>query len=492
MIALADTIAAPKPGQKTDEAPTSRWGIFGAGFVPAPGIIESTGVASVASVWPGWGSSLWGSYGTYRTMCRHPTIAYVLSQVLGPVLGGTWLVDADEDAPDDAKQWVTDNIIAHRGAMIAHACRAVIFGNAPFEVVWDAQFTIKRFVPLLQDWTSVRREDNGRGAFSGLENGSARLVPAECLYLLNRSDALGDEPGDDYGRSRLENIRDTSWLGWLDTARRLAELEDRISGVVPKWEVPKTEKDADGKTMADYAKAALLDLVHPRSNGVVIENPALGEVNADDSPGRYKQLQSQLEPLDMGNRTPGQAAMLEKLKYLDSKIGEGLYRGARTLFATQGGTKADAQQHTANAEPDCEAIDGMIAGQLSEQVCRVGLTLNFGPDILKKVRGIKAAPIVDQDQQRASATVTAMLANATLAQSLGQTIDVDKLLDQARLPRMPDAKFADIVSQGIAQAQAAKAAQTAALGGPPQNGNGAANLDKRVARGIDRITRRAG
>jgi hypothetical protein len=505
MIAANDTIAKPKLAQQTETqfgfGVGNRFlggGAFSGGVMPWPGV-ETASIAGVGGIWSGWGSTLWGTYATYRTMCRWRVIPYVLSQVLGPVLGGSWLPDADEGAPKDALDWLQENIISRRGEVMPHACRSILFGNAPFETVWGVdggRYVVSAYVPLLPDATTVMRENNGRGPFAGLKNGQATLTPAECLYILNRSDAISDEPGDDYGRSRLENIRDSSWVASVDTFRKLGDLEQRVSGVVPVVIVPTgapangpTNTDGSPMTYAQMAAAILPSLCDPRSQGVVLETPAIGDVDADATPAKLKQLTTSVDPLDMGNRAASQTAMLEKLKNLDEKMGEGLYRGARTLFATAGGTKADAGQHTANAEPDCEAIDGMIAAQVNEQTVRTGLLLNFGPDILKTVRGIKPAPLVDQDQQRASTVLTTMLANPTLAVALGQTIDVDKLIDVARMPLKEGVKFADVLVKAQADALQAKQAAASALNG----GNPASrNVDPKVARAARGIVSKAG
>jgi hypothetical protein len=145
--------------------------------------------------------------------------------------------------------------------------------------------------------------------------------------------------------------------------------------------------------------------VNPRCKGLVLETPAAAvDQIMDGNAGASKILQTTLATLDLGNRAPAQAQMLEKLAYWDNMIGRGLYRGERTLFATQGGTKADAGEHDKNAEPDQEAIDNMIAEQINCQPARVGLTLRFGADILKKVRGIKPAPLVDRERVAARMT----------------------------------------------------------------------------------------
>lgn len=474
MIAPPET---PSLGQKTDN-PTRLFGGFaysggfGGSAFGAPGV-GGLGLG-VAGIWPGWGSMLWGTYAVYRTMLRHATIAYAVSQVLGPLLGSEWTVDADQDAPPDAVAWVQDNIIAHRPVIMPHALRSVVFGNSPFEVVWDlaqGRYVVSAYVPLLPDYTQVLRERNGAGPFAGLRNGNATLSPAECLYVLNGSDVLGNEPGDDYGRSRLENIRDTAWVGWLDTARRLAELEDRASGIVPIIIVPHgTPAGQTGtpKTFAQLAADLLPSLCHPRSQGAVIETPGISEVDAGTQPERLKQLSTTVDSLDMGQRGESQAQMRAKLEYWDNMIGRGMYRGERTLFNTQGGTKADAGQHTENSEPDLEAIDNSIARQVNEGPAKTGLTLNYGADIRKKVRGIKPAPQIDREKIAAAALINILLQNTQTGPDVLPFIDGDKLFDQAGVPFI--GKWQELMQkreQAAAEANKARQQQQQNGGGVP-------------------------
>jgi hypothetical protein len=393
-------------------------------------------VAGIASIWPGWTSLLWGTYWTYRTMMRHATIGYVMDQIIAIVNASQWLVDADPDCDPDIVNWIKSNIVAKRDVLCPHSLTAVIFGNAAFEIVWskDNGLSIDDFVPLLQDHTRILRDGSPQGRWLGIRNGNVDLLPSECLWIVNSSEPLGAEPGNDYGRSRLENIRDTAWVGWLDTARRLAELEDRVSGVVPVWEVPTTEKDESGMSMGDYARAALGEVTHPRSIGVVIENPTLGEANADDAPGKYKQMQSKIEPLNMGERAESQKAMQDKLKYWDDMMGRGLYRGERTLFATKGASRADSEQHSINSEPDAECVDSMVVRAVNHGPVRTGLLLKFGKNAMDKCRGIKPMPLVDKERVAASGLINTLAQNTQTGPYIFNMFDMTAVANIAGFP----------------------------------------------------------
>jgi hypothetical protein len=477
-------VTKPELGQQTEKQP-SGWGgrAYRCGIGPLTGVAgTATATTGAVGAWPYWSSLLWGSYGTYRAMMNHATIAFTVSQVLGPLLGSDWVVDADEDAPKDAVEWVKENVIAHRSQVIVHALRSVILGNAPFEVVWAreaSRFVIDEFVPLLPDITQVLRADNGNGPINGLQNGEAKLAPAEFLYVLNDSDVMGAEPGDDYGRSRLENIRDTAWPGWIDSALRLAELEDRVSGVVPYGIVPPGSPPGAAistvtgapKSYAELLAEALPDLVNPRSKGIVAETPAAAvDYAIDSNPGAAKMLTTEIKTLDFGNRGASQGQLLEKLKYWDNMIGRGLYRGERTLFATQGGTKADAGEHDKNAEPDQEAIDNMIARQINCQPCRVGLVLNYGEKILKKVRGIKPAPLVDKERVAARDTIDKLLASPQIGPEILPYLDGDKMFEQAGVAHV--GSWADFIAKMSAKREAAQPPAPNGNAQPGVNGNG--------------------
>lgn len=466
MIAPND-IQKPKLGQKTDQPARFERMIWQlpccSGAIGCADVIDTD---PTCEIWPHWNSLATGTYSTYRAMLGWPTIAYGLSQVLGPIAASDWLLDADDDAPEAAKDWVIQNVLNRRRKIVPHGLRSIPFGNSPFEVVWGVekgQYVVGDYVPLLQDWTRVMREKNGKGPFAGLENGNAKLAPAECLYVLNTADVIGAEPGDDYGRSRLENLRTGAWLPTLDTNRRLNELEDRISGVVPIILVPDGAPENgpledDGVTRKTYARLAydqLAGLNHPRSQGAVIVVPGINAADAAIDPQRLKQLSTSITTLDMGNRAASQTAMLEKLKYLDSLMVRGLLRGERTTLATDGGTKADAQTHTDSAMPDSEAIDWAIAGAVNDQVVRTGITLNFGKDMLAKVRGIKPAPLVDQDKIDARETVEKFYGTDPIAKAaFFQTIDNGKLLTDAKYPLLAGQDFNKIYAAAHEKAQA--------------------------------------
>src|SRR5689334_15617171 len=51
----------------------------------------------------GFGAPLRASYRTYRQVRRIPSVALVRSIVLGEILGSSWTVEADDDAPAKGK-----------------------------------------------------------------------------------------------------------------------------------------------------------------------------------------------------------------------------------------------------------------------------------------------------------------------------------------------------------------------------------------------------
>jgi len=207
----------------------------------------------------GLGQSAVGTYWTYRAMLRHPTIAYVFAQVARTRAGRTWLVDADEDAPEEAEQWVQDNIIGIERESSRTPVARLRSATRLTKVVWElvnGEYAVKEFVELLPDATQVLREDNGKGPFSGLQNGQAKLTTAECLYILNRSDAMVASPATIMGAHALRTSAIPPGLDGSTPARRLASLKIAYR-VWCQWEVPKTAVDSAGKTMADYAREAL-------------------------------------------------------------------------------------------------------------------------------------------------------------------------------------------------------------------------------------------
>ena len=457
MIGLADNVTKPIAGQKTGRQLIFGGAAFSGGIAPPGMLIGPNGdlgnnPLGELGVWPWWGGMLAGTYAVYRAMLRHPTIAYVAGQIVSAIAASSWTVDADSDAPEDAVAWVTENVLAHRATIVPHSLRALFLRSSPFEIVWrgkSKQWSIDQYVPLLPDWTSVLRGDGGNGPILGYQNGQAKLGLSECLFIRNTADLMGDEPGDDYGRSRLENIRDTAWAGWLEVMRQLAELEMRIAGIVPVITVP-AGTASNGKTFAQNANEILPALCHPRSQGAVLESPGVGEVDAGTDPAKFKQLMTTVAPLDLGQRAQSQAQMLAKAEYYDKLIARGLMRGERSVFQGEHGNMADAQQHSENTEPDAEAIDNMIASQVNDGPVRTGLLLHWGPEVLNKVRGIKPAPLVDKERQAAAGWINTMLQNTATAELMLAFFNGTSLFSQAGAPTSKDVTWDQIVQAALA------------------------------------------
>lgn len=441
-------VIPPSLGQKTGRQNSTIIGglYYAGGYVDTgfvtPDVQTAPNAAVASDFYPNWGSFLVGSFINYRRMLRHPTIAYIISQILAPVYASMWQPDADQDADPAALAWLQQNVIQHRATIVPHALNSIIFGFSPFEIVWNTvsgQYVIDRYVPLLQDITRVLRSNKGQGPIVGLRNKGVDIPLTSVLNIMNQADALGSEPGNDYGRSRLENVRDTAWVEWLNTARRLAELEDRASGVVPIIIVPKGV-GSNNKSLLENAIPLLQSLSHPRSIGAVLETPVIGEEEMLTDPKAAKQLTTQVTPFDLSNRAPSQQAMHQKLQYLDNLMARGLCRGERSVFATAGGIKADSEQHSENAEPDAESIDAMIVKQVNEGPVRNGLTLNFGEKILEKIRGVKPTPLVDRERIAAVNLLKAIFMNTATASTALAMTDVTKLWDAGGLVPAKDAE----------------------------------------------------
>ncbi len=463
-------IAAPNPnqrprlGQRTRSQRTLMGGVGGLGGVfpamqsPAAGCDPAT-VAS-GSLWPYWMSLMCGTYPTYRMMRGHPTIALALSIILSPIIASAWEVDADEDADQRAIDWVYDNIIVHRQCIVRHGARAVWLSNQPFEIVWGMDggvYTIEKFKPLLNDITQILEDKKGN--FGGLRNNGEELHPNNAMLIVH-----DDAPGEPYGRSRLENCRDSAWLPWLNTARRSDILDQRVSDILPYAVVPpgSFEDEVTGDVV-NYAEEALKALSALRDGDyAVLQSLGFSADDINQRPELAKISQVTLDTIDFGNRGASQASILDKLAYYDKLCFRGLLRSERTgMEADTAGSRADSEQHTATGVNDSELIDDDIAAAVNLGPINTGLRLNFpgqagAPGKPGKVR-IKPAPLVDTKRKVYADLMKQMMGDSTVARAVADTLDVDRMLAEMDLPTL--ALFVDKIADARAEQQQQKQAE---------------------------------
>ncbi|MGD0138354.1 MAG: hypothetical protein ABSD28_05715 [Tepidisphaeraceae bacterium] len=375
-----------------------------------------------------------GTYQTYRQISAHPTNALVRGIVAAPIVANSWRWK--KCRPDVPEEWVdfAQQVFGPlRQALVRDALRALEFGWAGFEKIWEIQNgrrILARLKPLLWDCTDILLDEHGNPA--GLLNrppGSAPVVLTAGKYFLYSYDGEAANP---YGRSRHENVRQ-AWSESEQIRQRLAQYMKKVSGIVVQLHYPEgTSRDTAGAERPNqWLGQQVLDSVSAgRSvmfpNGFAsTSDPRMAYELAGKSPWQLSTLGAQ-----GADHAPGMKLVLE---YYDALIFRGWLRPERTGLESRYGSKADAQTHTDTATLDSELIDRDIADAVTRDVVDELLVLNFG----RRARGavaIEPAPIETDSLGVLRGVLNSLIAKDG-AEAAGK-IDVAGLLDQLSVPRV--------------------------------------------------------
>jgi hypothetical protein len=376
-----------------------------------------------------------GTYQTYRQISSHPTAALVRGIIAAPIVANAWRFrKSGPDVPDEWMNFIAGVLTPLRQSIVTDALRALEFGWAGFEKIWDivnGRRILRRLKPLLWDCTEILVDAHGNAV--GLRNqpaGASAIDLTGSKFFLYVFDS---EAGNPYGRSRHENIRQ-AWSESEQIRHRLAQYMKKVSGLVVQLHYPEgTSRDAAGAERPNqWLGQQVLDAVSA-GKSVMFPNGFAAGGDPRTSYDLAGKSPWQLSTLEAGgaDHSPGMKLVLD---YYDALIFRGWLRPERVGLESQHGSRADAQTHTDTALLDSELIDRDIAAALSRDVVNDLLVLNFGESARNSV-SIDPAPIEPDSLGVLSDTLKSLLAAGATAQ-----IDVPALLDQLSVPRNSQAQ----------------------------------------------------
>jgi len=322
-----------------------------------------------------------------------------------------------------------------RGSVLTDGLRALAMGFSAFEKVWvtdGGRIILTKLKPLLPEITQILVDANGnyRGLRNQSPNGAIRDLLGNKAFLYT----YDGECGNNYGRSRHENVRVT-FCHAMQTAERMAQYQKKIAGVIAQLHYPEgTSRDAAGAERSnDWIAQQILEAV---SMGRSVRFPNLfasieDPATAADLAGKSQWVLSQFDP----GGTDYSPGLLNALAYYDKLLFRGWLRPERIGLDTQHGSRADAQQHSESSIVDSELIDQDFAGAFNTGVIDDVLTLNFGP----KARGsvwVDPSPISDAQTQTVTTVLKALLGNSQTASNVANQIDIGAVLDDLDVPSM--------------------------------------------------------
>ena len=372
-----------------------------------------------------------GSYQTYRDMLEDPTIALSHAATTAPIIAAGWSIEADDDAPEGAKELIEDVFEPLRGRLMYQACRAIYYGWQSFEKVWGiddmGRMVIERFKPLIPDYTEVAI-DRDTGQVVGVKQGGVVLDRGHSVIISN--DSEGENP---YGRSRLENLRRWAWRPWTQGMEKLAQYQAKTAGVVPVIRYPEGEgKNASGQTVRNYEAATQMNLQLGLAHGIVMPT-AIPDWAMDAL--RSGQNISDLMAWSVSfleTRAGHGAEFITSLSYQDKLKVRGYLLPERTILEGQFGTKAEAGVHGDIAVLISQQFLDCVVEELNRQAVDDVLVVNFGKSVRGKVY-LTPGPIQDSAKALYQTIVSALYGgNPDLAL---EQLDMDAMLDSLRLPK---------------------------------------------------------
>ena len=426
--------SAPKPvaevsvGEKTGlQQKSNTFGMSG-------GVGASVGM-------PGFFPAPAGTYHTYRQISSHPTVALVMSIVKSPIISNEWIWSKrDKAVPDLWVKFIEKILAPKRHQIVTDMLRALEFGWAPFEKVYNAgqvdlgddgmmdAITLDQLKPLLWESTELWL-DNQSGHITGVvntspEKGEVKLPMNKCLYHLNEA-----IPGLPYGRSRHENIRQV-WAEAEQLRQRIAQYMKKVAGIVVQLHYPegtsKTAQGADwpnqwhGQQILDHV-AAGHSVMMP--NGYASIDPRIDPKGAYDLAGKSQWV---LSTVNTGG-TDYAPGMREVLEYYDQSLFQGWLRPARSGLEARYGSRADAEKHSSTGILDCESVDLAIAHTVNTQLIDDLLVMQFGPQA-KGTVFVNPTPIADDSLTSKENILKAIISSQFGAQAIAQ-IDLRSLSD---------------------------------------------------------------
>lgn len=448
----------------------------------------------------GWNGHYFGTTWVYDWMLRHPRIQQARQNLLAPIISSSWAFECDEGF-EDQRDFIASNWNRLRPVVVPDALRAVDYGNAKFEPVWnqdsDGKWVIEQFKPLDVDMTGLWSDPGGN--FTGFSVSLRTDLTDDERQRLN-IDAGGPnlpafngkawlfaydkKNGYLHGRSILENLRETAWIPWLTTAQQIVLTGGKVSGKQAYGMVPPggyTLPDGTTRTYMQDMEDAMLAFIEGKNPIFTNLSPEAEDKEGWVDPELKAKLAgktlTQFGQIDFGNNGPALAAMLSELDHYEDLMFAGFLLSSRTGMQSKHGSRADSEQHTDTGKGASQIIGDSLASQAQPLVdfqCRLNFNLRPG-----SVR-IRQAPLEDVEAQVANELMNTLCqSNKDISLAVARVVDWKKNFAAQRIPVMENVDIAGLLEE------AANRPQPQPFGGAgvqPADGKISAALSRSVGR----------
>lgn len=374
------------------------------------------------------------TYKTMREMRRHPTISLARRLIRAPVVASPWSVEADDGAPEGAKDFIDRQLQPLRMNLLRTAMNADIdFGWIGYEVIIDLDAIsrnqgVKTLKPLLQDVTDILI-DPVTGALAGLEQEvdgkKVTLTADQCILF-----SFDTEAGDLYGRPRLDNCL-IPYKAWFVISSANDRYDKKLAGASWVVHYPPGNSMYNGVEKDNYDIAVEILAKLESSGGVVVPRQLEEQVDAlnADSPRQWK-----LEV--MSGLIGVQGSMIERQKYLDSLMSRGVGLPERAILEGQFGTKAESEAQADFAITDIELTHAYICQEVNTQLVNTLMRLNYGEQFRDTVR-VVPTPLTDSKRAVLLTLYTTILSDPNMLALETEQVEMDAVRDALGIPYRP-------------------------------------------------------
>ncbi len=399
-----------------------------------PEVGESTliQVGSFSTMGLDIGMGAYSRLDVYKKIRRNPTVALARAVSDAPIQSADWSISTEDDVPEEIELFVKKQLEYVWPMFIKHTLRAREYGSQVFEKVWDVvdgKYVYRKLKPLAQNKTTMLI-DPRTGAFLGVRQQNVTLPPEKVFVF-----TYDAEPGDFYGTSIYENIREAAWIPWTKIAAQIIKYGGKIAGVIPIVKYPIGEsKDATGATKSNFEIASAVLQTLGQGNGVAMpvqfHEWAMDLARSGVDP--EKLLAWQISFLE----TKGNHGIqyVNMMKQFEALMLRGLLVPERAAVEGTFGTKAEASTHgdLALAIADLFLDDIILA--VNWYLVNPLVTYNFGLEYANKIKVVKSGldPAKQLFFRKIVETVLTDPNNIKLFQTW---VDVDAMLDGADLPK---------------------------------------------------------
>jgi len=388
-----------------------------------------------------------GLFETYRNMRKNPTIALARAVSSMPILTAEYSIKKDDDVDDEILKFIQGQINNIWDILINTILYSMDFGFQSYEKIWELKtingkqkYVIKKLKALSADNIKVLT-DEVTGNFAGIKQNNVEMAPDKCLHYV-----YDGEPGNYYGRSRHENIREYAWWPWVQTSKNLSKYCSKVSGVIPIIKYPIGEsRDKSGSLESNYdiAKAVLNNL--GSGSGVVMPQELLPWVQDLARQGIDPDKFAAWQISFLETKGTHAAGFINTLKHYEVLMLRGWLIPERAAIEGQYGTKAEAGTHGDLANTIAELFFADILRHLNWYIINPLLIYNFGTEYENKV-WIETAGMDPRIMEFYREVLKGVLTSPTNIDLFQTWLDVNALMDLAGLPKAKE-NINDLESQ---------------------------------------------